>query len=274
MTLCIAAACLEGDEPRIVLCSDEMVSTGVASSQTESKREELPSFVAMFAGTIPEARELLSAYRNHLAENVSGGALSVQEWLERLREPLRLHKRRQIDHLVRRRLGLTYAEFLERGDQIDSGLRSGIFGHIDSLTIEVDLLFAGFASGGKFHERSRIFRARMEEVEIHKNFACIGIGAEAAEQALHRREQVGVLPLDWTLYHVYEAKRMGELAPTVGRRTSMAVVEPGGDEEGASPYRVRAVTIEGLEFLDGHYQRYGPQRVGDVTIPSDLRMFW
>jgi len=277
MTLCIAAAAQSKDgDPQIVLCSDELVTTGTASSQTEVKRQKLgrSPFVAMFSGVISEARELLSAYEDYLDKLSSYADLSVDDWMTHLREPLRLHKKDKVNDLTRRRLALTYEQFMTRKTQAQrpDQLFTAVSREIDELTIEVDLLFATFLGGAD--RRPLIFRERLEQVENHENFACIGIGAEAADQALHRRELVNVLPLPWVLYYVYEAKKMSELAPAVGRRTSIEVMVPVGSGEPSPSYRSRHVTLEGLDFLESQYKRYGPQPVGDLSIPSNVRMFW
>lgn len=263
MTLCIAAACSNHRQDAIVLCIDSLVTTGTASSETEYKLVDLGPYAAMFSGNIPEARELLSCYADYLARHPLQNP-SLDERLEQLREPLLIQKREMIDATVRRRTGMSYQKFLDRDTHFDPGIRAKICADIENLSIDVDLIIVG---GGV--ERLWIFRERMERIEAEINFACIGDGAEAAEQSLHRREQQESLSLNETLYHVYEAKRMGELAPTVGKKTDLSVFERSKSSDGPLPWSLYPVTPEILDYLEDCYKKYGPQPIpGDgISIP-------
>jgi 20S proteasome alpha/beta subunit len=275
MTLCIAATCInditdKSGQPTIVLGADTMVTAGAYSSETGYKRVEIGPYVALFSGTISEAHELLSAYSEYFAVTPLQDPLSSVERLKQLRQPLEDHKWRKLDHLMRMRLGMGYTEFLERGDQIDSQVRMPLLADIWALSVEVELLVAGITPGPNVFDRSFIFRLTDQKFEVHKNFACIGEGASAAEQSLHRRKQSELTLLSETLYNVYEAKKMGELARSVGEQTMLAIVEP--DDDGKVPWKVRGVTAEAKEYLDGCFANYGPKLVsqGAISFRGDI----
>jgi hypothetical protein len=288
MTLCIAATCVNDitadqmNQAAIVICADAMVTAGGSSSETGFKREEIGPYVALYSGCISEAYELLSAYRDYLATNPLRDPLSGAERLTQLRQPLEDHKRRKLDHLVRMRIGISHADFLQLGDQVDPEIRALLRAEIWALSVGVDLLFASFAPGAttvqESFDRAFIFRLREGDIEVHKNFACIGEGALAAEQSLHRREQSDLTLLSKTLYHVYEAKKMGELARSVGEQTMLAVMEP--DNNGEIPWLIRPLTPAAKDYLDDCFRRYGPQRVGQdaISFPADpfidMRQRW
>jgi len=266
MTLCIAAACQEFFKDRIVIGFDRKISSDIWSSETEFKMEELipRQLLALFAGTVSEARELLLIYR-HEVSSLPARA----EMLEKLREPLRIHKRRKVESLVARRLGLTYDQFLDRGDQIEETMRSQIFTAIDGLSIDVDLLIAGFYIDKTLNNalRSQIFQVQQEDVEVHHNFACIGAGAASAEFTLHRREQDAALELDATVYNVYEAMKLAQIAPSVGKDIHIVTLEP--VEEGGGEYTLQLLTREGTNVLSEYYERFGPKIAKDVDIPKE-----
>lgn len=269
MTLCIAATCRNHQRDAIVLCSDSLVTTGTASSETEYKVVDLGPYAAMFSGDVSEARELLSFYADYLARHPLQSP-SLDERIDQLKEPLRIKKEKMRDDTVRRRVGLSYREFLDKNNRIAPGIRSKISADIDTLSIDVDLIIVGVELDAKGRERSWIFRERMEWVEVYKNFACIGDGAEAAEQSLHRRQQEESLSLNETLYHVYEAKRMGELARTVGRETMLSVFERSRSNDIGWSWSLYPVTPDGLDYLEDCYKRYGPQPIPDdgISVPG------
>jgi len=114
MSVAIAAACREGDAPRIVIAFDKKVSTDLWSSETEFKIEllEPSNYYVMFAGNISQARELIGIYGSQLAPRLE--SIPANDLQEELRGPLWIRKRRMIESIVQRRLGIPYAEFLER----------------------------------------------------------------------------------------------------------------------------------------------------------------
>jgi hypothetical protein len=194
--------------------------------------------------------------------------------VERLRIPLRIRKKEMVESYVQAKLGLTYKEFLDRHEQIDSSLRSTMFTRIHDMNIDAELLIVGYVPNmlaiGSLDPMSLIFRVIWEDVEQHQNFACIGAGAPAAEQVLHRREHHDYVDLGRTLYNVYEAKKFGELAPSVGARTNIAVVEP---PTARNIGTMRVVSHAGLALLESYYQQYGPKTVSEIRLLPDKELF-
>jgi hypothetical protein len=274
MTLCIAAACVNNGEPAIVLCADTLASTSTSSSETQYKRVDIGPYTALFSGTISEAREMLSFYTDYLSTNPLPGTPSAAARAEHLRVACRRFKHNKIDHLVNCRAGLSYVEFLKQGDKMEQSWRQRIIKEIEDLSITEELLIASIAPGLTSDKHAFIFRQRLEKIEVHENFACVGEGAEAAEQSLHRRGQVEIISLGKTLYNVYEARRMAELAPSVGKtQTLLSVVVP-KEEQGKGPtWQVRAVTVDAKQYLDDCIQRYGPQPVGEIALPEELMFY-
>jgi hypothetical protein len=262
MSLCIAASCTDADgQPRIALCFDRKVSTDTVSSETEFKLDTLPfGFACLLAGTVTTARELISIYKQHLSTLAE---FPREDPLELLRVPIRTKKKRLIESYVQARLGLTYQEFLDRQDQIDVGIRTIMFGRIHDMNVEAELILAGYSKN-----EPRIFKVAWDEVEQHANFACIGSGSPAAEHALHRRKQESRLSVAMTIYNVYEAKRFGELSPTVGRGTVIAVIHPTPETDPHSSKNYYAVSSSGFSALNKAYEMYGPKPAEGFAVPN------
>lgn len=277
MTTCIAAACQSNGEARIVCCIDTLVSSDVWSSETEFKLYDLsPSpFVGLYARDVSQALELLGIYRDHLATLFPAELpLSPQEIQGQLRIPIDIMRARMIEHHVRRRLGISYAEFRNALKTIgDLDLVKKVLGEIDVLSIEVELIIAGFyptpPPPGELG--CLLYRVTFERVEHHRPFTCIGAGLEAAEHVLHRRKQQVNRSVAETFYNVYEAKRESELAPSVGKETYVIRIKP----PLVNTHRPR-VCVYGDETLDGlkrFYKRYGPRDIKGVHFSKGLAAF-
>jgi hypothetical protein len=172
-----------------------------------------------------------------------------------------------IESYTQAKIGLTYEEFLSRKEQIDSNLRATIFSRINDLNINAELLIFGFVPNATSkNATSLIFKVAWDDVGQHQHFASIGAGAPAAEQVLHRRQQHDFADLPQTLYNVYEAKKLSELAPSVGPMTNMAVIEP---SSGGATEHIRGVSTTTLTLLESHFQQYGPRFAPQIVLPPN-----
>jgi len=170
-----------------------------------------------------------------------------------------------IESWVQLRSALAYKEFLDRSEQIDQELRAAIFRGIADLNITAQVIISGFLdicpeeALPRPSQEPLIFKLEYEAVKSEQNFACVGVGAAAAELSLHRRKQSRFMGLPATLYNVYEAKKLSEIARTVGSTTDMLVIRPGSS---------RWVNGETIAALDDYFDRYGPQEVRDLRMVS------
>lgn len=87
--------------------------------------------------------------------------------------------------------------------------------------IEAELILIGRV-GGRFC----LFTCIAGEVTACPHFAAIGSGAPIASSVLFQREHVFYRAVPLALYVVYEAKRLAEIAPGVGKLTSYAILGP------------------------------------------------
>ena len=116
----------------------------------------------------------------------------------------------------------------------------------------MDLIIGGFI--GEFPVLCSL---RNGDIVWETNFCMIGNGAYTAEPAMHARKHVDQTPLYTALYHVYEAKRLGEASPSVGKHTTILVLSPPELEA----LRIDVVTEEGLNHLCGLFAQYGPKAI-------------
>ena len=269
MTLCIGALALnDGDiSPRIVLCFDYKVSNDYWGSEGEYKFRALGDcMVSLMAGSPARARELNLLYEEYLSVTT----LTAPEAVEQLRAPLITLKRRLAESYVSRRLGFSYADFLANGEAwLGQYRRDQYISAIENHQPNVEMILAGFI-GQKpvIYVISRSSGDAQLDVEICTNFCLIGSGAMTAEPALHSRGQSFNVSLSRTLYNVFEAKRIGEISPSVGQKSKMYVLSP--PVKGSSKMGIQIVSGSGEKYLEGYYRRHRPKPIRKLpTIPPD-----
>lgn len=103
------------------------------------------------------------------------------------------------------------------------------------------------------------------KLEICSNFAAVGSGMYIAESALFHREHSRGEGLANSLYHVYEAMRLGAYAPGVGTQFVMGVAH--------FPGRVAwsFVKPQYMRVLNREFKKFGPKELkGQVLYPKYL----
>jgi hypothetical protein len=254
MTLCIGALTQERGQPRIVLCFDSKVSADEFSSETEYKLHRLDGqLVSMFAGSPGRAKELAWIYRVFLKEN----PLDKGTVIEQLREPITTFKRRLANAYLGRTIGLSYDDVLTKGAKwFGKDFQRRLLA-LEEHPLCVDMIISGFV--GQF---AVLCELRSGELEWRTNFSVIGTGAYTAEPTLHGRKQMAERPLYNSMYNVYEAKKIGETSPQVGKFTTMLVLHP--PRNVGEAIGIYEVTSEGLNHLDNLFDQYGPKPMPNV----------
>jgi hypothetical protein len=247
------------------------VSTVTVSAETENKFEILPNALwAMHAGSIAKSKELLDVMKASLNQ-----ITHEQLWsdpLEALREGPKIYKERMAESYCRSRLAISYDRLLKSGkDELDPALRRRSLMKIYDLATEVQLIVCGFDT----KRNPRVFKFDWDEFSECTQFACIGSGASAADHSLYRRGQSPYTPIPLSIYHVFEAKKFGELSPAVGVKTKAALLGPDWclDDETASLPHFRIIDEDaGMAFLNRLYSRYGPRniKISDVVFPDEM----
>jgi hypothetical protein len=250
VSVCIAARTIAANNKAIVFCMDMMGSTDWNSSETLFKWHTMPhGFFALLAGPIETARELAS-HCGGCFQNADPRGLTVPSMLKALREGIGCYKRDFADTYIRSRLGISYEEFREHGrlsfpDDLYREVAYEVRNHYSSC----ELVVFGFMAGGS----PRIFKVSSDSALSCDSFAVIGTGTSVAESALFFRGQGPLTDLDSTVYSVYEAKRLAENAPGVGKKTLLFIMKENG--------KVDHLTDIGGEALNNLFAMLAPKQI-------------
>lgn len=270
MTLCIAAACREyaedgplGGEERVVLAHDHRVETWTFSAETEYKFDYLHNhWVALLAGTVSQARELMDIYRP-LFRKVE---FTDENCLENLRKPPAEMRRRMANAYTHARHAISYEEFLKNGKcQLPDDLYRQTAEDISRLQINAELILVGY-----FLNAFHIFRFSNGEILPHPDFATIGSGSHIADSSLYQREHQKLNSVASAAYSVYEAKRLGEIAPGVGKKTTYSILVPPVNPEAYLEQRQCSAEV-GEAFLQRQFKQFGPRAFKESPLPEH---FW
>jgi len=238
----------------LILCTDMMGSTDSSSAETTYKiHMHSGNFCGLIAGQVASARELVSAC---LVELDAPPAISkFSEVLTRVRAGIANYKNAFADSHVQSRFGISYLEFRKSGR---SAFPADVFREV-SWEIKNHYSQAELAIAGFIDKAPMIVKVAGDTAWECDDFAVIGSGTAIGESSLFHREHNHHYGLDQSIYHVYEAKRLAEKAPSVGKKTMLFVVGPGGDMQTLRP--------SGFKILDEYFQRLSPR---PVAVKEDI----
>jgi hypothetical protein len=288
MTICIAASTqvtmIAADtawinaDPAIVLCTDLQGSSDSSGAETLIKTEPMPfGFAALIAGPSSDAREFVEAIRGVLEETPLSEDRPYKN-LRLLRKAVARYRRRCSEAHIGVALGISYTDFRTNGKtQLPDDLYASLSWEVRNHRSGVEVLLAGFLKAkvsfpgitpGLMY-MPVIYKISEDHVWVCDHFGVIGSGTSIGESSLYCREHTTVNGLDRTLYNVYEAKRLSEKAPGVGRKTSLSILRPPAGD-GVLPWEI--IRQGGIDLLESQFQRYGPQPIkGLEAIPQEHR---
>jgi hypothetical protein len=259
VTICIAVGCNHSRDggKKLVLCTDWRVSSFLGSADIRHKQNFIArGFHCLIAGDPREVDIVMLGMREKFKAPDSINETNLRPLVEEA----------FYERLKERRNGLAQARFsMSHADVIQFGKERLPAEHYiryldDSAKIGLDTQFlvTGFGEGSD----DLIVEVRQNEVSMPDSFACIGEGEFLARASLLRREINFVSKLGDALYAVYEAKKAAERVGSVGKNTLISVIGEDGDRHSIPPPR--------QGFLEKLYAEYGPKRIGEITLPSDL----
>jgi hypothetical protein len=259
MTLCIAAlAEAQETSPYIVACMDFMVSTEEFSSETEFKFRFLNDQVmCLISGSPGRGKHLGLMLREYLKKD----RLQAGSIVEQITEIVNRFKASIANGYIGRRLGISYSEFLNNGKKwFGEDLYNRYLSDIDKNPLNLHMIIAGFVGALPV-----LCEIRDGVVEWKTTYAMVGVGAYTAEPALHARKQAANATLHQAVYNVYEAKRMGENSPYVGKNTSLFVIS------GPEPITVRSWSDTGKVCIEALFDAFGPKPMSTPPkLPSNF----
>jgi hypothetical protein len=257
VTVCIAAACKENKEPRIVLCADKKIGTWMAGAEVGFKFSwATRNWPALVAGELRRATEVLATYEDYL----SSVNLDRKNVFDEIKKPVLLQKEKLADEYVRGKFGFSYEHLRKHGKkELPASLLYETFSAIKDLELGCQLLIIGFLDHGGNKNEPLIFVVERDfSVAHYPLFAAIGTGGVVAESALYQRKQSNYNELSETFYNVYEAKSLSEISEGVGPSTDMAVLYPATKptkEEPKPRIRSRFVNADGYQELAKMYKQ-------------------
>jgi hypothetical protein len=105
------------------------------------------------------------------------------------------------------------------------------------------------------------------DIENIRDFAAIGSGRWIAEANLFQRKQTPHRHYVPTLYRVYEAQKLGRIAPGVGQTSFTAALSY---DDASEAVRHLVVSTNGETALDEAFDKFGPQEIKGVDLPTDV----
>lgn len=274
MTVCIAATCKEGKEPRIVVCADKKIGTWLAGAEVGFKFSwATHNWPVLFAGELRRAQELIATCDSYL----TAVNLNRNNVFDEIKKPVLMQKEKLADEYVRGKFGFSYEHLRTHGKkELPASLLYETFSAVKELELSCELLIVGCLDHGAVRNEPLIFVVGRDfSVAHHSLFAAIGTGGVVAESALYQRKQSSQRELSRTLYNVYEAKSLSEISEGVGPSTDMAVLYPSPSPTTQMPRPLigsRFVNPAGFQTLQGMYERYSLKEVTDNIWDSSKHL--
>jgi hypothetical protein len=228
MTVCIAALCNEGDEPRAIVAADRMVTLGsfieFEHALPRMKMQETSSFaVAMVAGDTLLGTRIAGAVADAAAGSTPPMASLAVQLATRYAEARRDQIEEQL--LIPRALSLN--DYYTAHASLNSQIVAMLDAYMSSFNLEVELLLAGVDPSGAHIHTVHNPGAQDRKHDVI-GYAAIGSGAIHALQSLIGFRHAGTADYHETVFRVYASKRRSEVAPGVGHDTDMAVISHAG----------------------------------------------
>jgi hypothetical protein len=232
MTICIAAICDKGNA--CVISADREITLPAAALEFEHKERKIDTLtrncVVMSSGDALFAAEVIAKTRPLISQ---GKDVSIQSIAEKLRDVFILTHLNRAESVFLTPKGWTLKEFKEKASQqMQQPSYQEIQNQLFTFGINVvDFLVVGIDSAG-----GHIFR-------VHYNGVVGGSWLEWCEKIGHREIGAGSLHasiflalegqysgsnLAETVFNVYSAKKIAEMAPGVGSATDLAIITSNG----------------------------------------------
>jgi hypothetical protein len=262
MTLCVAAECEHEGKARFVFAKDFEVETEIASAEIEAKWTRIgkADYPALMAGSGSRAIELA----DEIGQRLDGNDSDNESFVQIARFGVKEFKYKLADEVVASRLGIGYDRFLAEGARmLPSEVHREMLDAINAMTLGCSLLWLPFDANNGTHI-VRIHDSGM--VETCSHFAAIGSGMYIAESSLFQREQSNEKTLGDTVYHIYEAMKLGSAAPGVGKSFSLHIVSPPAPP--SQQVRMHWITEDYDKYMERMFAKFGPKKTSGILYRS------
>jgi hypothetical protein len=264
MTLCTAALCAHDvdDGARASISFDTRVETFAAGADVGFKWEAVAQrWSLLFAGTVHAAKELANLYRAAL--RTTEKMIDGESVLSVLQTPADKFRAIEAERLTQKRHGMSYDDFLTYGkERLPEDLFRQTSYDVASQDMSVELILIGY-----YDNRFRLFKLSDGRVTSCTGFAVIGSGSYIAEPCFYQREHKEYDSVGKAVYTQYEAQTLGSIAPGVGKRFSIAVLEYVPDQERVVPKVL--LEHDGMKIMEGYFKKWGPKPVENFHLAGD-----
>jgi len=268
MTLCIAAATRDKHKPRIVIATDWKAGTEIAGAEIQDKlawaTDNIP---VLLAGDVSRAIELKNTYRQFfeaLGKRKPPVAATQHTIGDLIRKPAAVFKSKLVNEYINLKYGLPYKAFREAVSkkEIPPSIATETYAEIGKLEFDCELILSMFLANEPY-----LFKVHSNgAVEECDSFVAIGTGSTIAEGVLYQREQQSSMPLGRTIYHVFEAMKLGTIASGVGKEHTIDVLYPQGERR--KKIVGEYVSDRGKRFLERKFNKLGPKRFANMPLPK------
>jgi hypothetical protein len=260
VTVCIAALCNDGNEPRAVIAADRMVTLGgfIEFEHTVPKMAPAsPYAIALVAGDSLIGTRIAEDVARSLAQS-NPPVVDVARALANEYEGAR---RSQIEEQILRPRCLDLNAFYENHNALNGQIMAMLDNQMSQFNLGVELLLAGVdASGAHIHTIHNPGGA--ERLHDVIGYAAIGMGTIHALQSMIGFRHSAAADYHETVFRVYASKCRSEVAPGVGKDTDMAVISAEG---------THWLSNEELDQLGAMFQDF--QSSTDATLSQKLANF-
>jgi hypothetical protein len=254
MTVCIAALCKDGDEPRAVVVADRMVTLGsfIEFEHAMPKMTETsPYAIAMIAGDTLVGTRLAQ----EAADELSAAGPSINDIAEQLAAEYEGTRRNRMEEDLLTPRGLDLESFYNGHNALNPQVVAMVDNQMSQYNLGVEVLLAGVdPSGGHVYTVQNPGGA----VRLHDiiGYAAIGSGTIHAVQSMIGFGHTANAGYHETVFRAYASKRRAQVAPGVGADTDMAVIS------GSS---VHWLDEEELGRLEEIYVRYSASTAAELA---------
>jgi hypothetical protein len=266
MTLCVAAQCDAGVAEKVVIANDFSMESGIASAEIEYRKMQWigqERYPVLMSGEQTRGLELIVCLEQYL-DSRSSREQDV-DFLSCCRLAVRKHKHTLANEYVSARLGIAYDDLLGTAhSSIPENQYVELLADIERMKLGCELLVIFFTSA------QDSLLVRIDEngrVEVCSNFAAVGSGMYIAESSLFQREHSRAQTLSNTIYHVYEAMRLGARAPGVGIQFVMSVA---AFSERHQLVSFSLVTPKYMKLLAKEFDKFGPRPLKNQVLHQRL----
>jgi hypothetical protein len=265
VTLCIAAICKENDKSTIVLCSDHKIGTFAAQAEIGFKFSwATRNWPTLISGDVARTDELMATFQQTLGELKDTDGLDEQNIFDMMKKCGHAFREKLVDELVRKKLSVSYEYLRNNRAKFPPATVYETFTQIGQIDSEAEVIVTGFID-----EQAYLFVVERDcTVFSRKQFAAIGTGAQIADPALFQRKQRQMESLPITIYNVYEAKKLGEIADGVGVRTTILIVSPPQEADG--PIEMKSVSNLGMEYLEQKRLEFGHKTLTGIDFKAEF----